>query len=146
MMKKHRLVIISVMAALVFSVALALAQGQHQQHGRRMDMRKGKDSRSSSNMQMGGMMQQMGGMMQEMADHLRSGQMTPEQAQQMGEHMAHMSDMMNRMSGMMGGHIQGTEAMQHMSDMSEQMANMHKQMMHMPSVSEPPAPSEEKKQ
>ena len=146
MMKKHRFVIIAVIATLAFSVALASAQGQHQQHGRRKEMRGGKDSRSSSSMQMGGMMQQMGGMMQEMADHLRSGQMTPEQAQQMGLLMEHMSDMMNRMSGMMGGHIRKTEAMQQMSDMSEQMSDMHKQMMQMPSVSEPPAPSEEKKQ
>jgi hypothetical protein len=145
-MKKHRLVIIAFIAALTFSVALASAQNPHQQHGRRKEMRERKDSRSSSNMQMGGMMQQMGGMMQDMADYLRSGQITPEQAKLMGQHMEHMSDMMNTMSGMMGGQMERNEAMQHMSDISEQMADMHKQMMQMPSASQPLAPSEEKKQ
>jgi hypothetical protein len=47
---------------------------------------------------------------------------------------------------MMGGQMERTEMMEYMSDMSEQMADMHKQMMQMPSASEPPTPSEEKKQ
>ena len=95
----RRIVIGAILAVLVSSPGVALAQG----HSRRMGMGDGMGHDKGSMKQIEPLMQQMGGLMQQMAERIKAGPLTPDQTLQLSAMMEQLATMMTRLSdGMLG--------------------------------------------